>query len=162
MKIPIATYTGAMRIAVKYSMDDVQHAIVRVITSLPSDSGIGKAIARLAFTAEFSGHFYKPFFKEVFVQACSTVHRPSGLDLTPLMVFPNLVALMMEYREGIIQSKWNERTPSPASPVRMWGAPSPRGRALSIRSASPVGRVSGEDNSLDKQLESLGLAPFAI
>jgi hypothetical protein len=83
MKIPVATYTLAMRVAVKYSMNDVQDAIVRVVNSLPSDSGIRKAIAQLAFVAEFSSHFYKYFFKEVFVQACSTNQRPSGPDPWP-------------------------------------------------------------------------------
>ena len=151
MKIPIATYTRAMRIAAKYAMDDVQHAIVRVIISLPSDSGMGKTIARLAFIAEFSGHFYKPFFKEVFIQACSTVHRPSGPDLTPLMAFPNLVALMMQYREGIIQPNqavWNERAPSPVHGARQRPPPS-----------FNLGEWR-EGKWLDEQLESLGLAPF--
>lgn len=151
MKIPIATYTRAMRIAAKYLMDDVQRAIVRVIIALPSDSGIGKAIARLAFIAEFSGHFYKDFFKEVFLQTCSTVHRPSGPDLKPLMAFPNLVALMMQYREGIIQPNqavWNERAPSPVRDARRR-----RPRSLDLGE-------SREGKWLDGQLESLGLAPF--
>ena len=109
-----------MRVAAKYSMDDVQDAIVRVINSLPSASGI----ARLAFIAEFPGHFYKSAFKEVFVQACSTDHRPSGHDLQPLMGIPHLVALMMHYREGIIQPNqavWNGITSfqSPRQPGRV-------------------------------------------
>ena len=127
-----------MRVAAKYSMDDVQDAIVRVINSLPSASGI----ARLAFIAEFPGHFYKSTFKEVFVQACSTDRRPSGHDLQPLMGIPHLVALMMHYREGIIRPNlavWNEIT-SLQSPRRRGG--------------------SREDTWLDEQLESLGLAPF--
>ena len=137
-KIPIATYTQAMRVAAKYSMDDVQDAIVRVINSLPSALGI----ARLAFIAEFPGHFHMSTFKEVFVQACSTDRRPSGHDLQPLMSIPHLVALMMHYREGIIQPNqaiWNE--------VTLWHSARRRG-------------VSPQDHWLDEQLESLGLAPF--
>jgi hypothetical protein len=159
MKIPIATYTLAMRVAAKYLMDDVQDAIVRVVNSLPSGTGIRKAMAQLAFVAEFPGHFYKYFFKEVFVQACSTNQRPSGPDLKPLMAFPNLVALMMQYREGIIQPNqaiWNEGPQSPPqSPMHVC-----RRRARPFRSVSPVGRESDEDKWLDEQLDSLGLAPF--
>ena len=142
MKIPIATYTRAMRLAAKYSMDDVQGAIVRVINSLPSNL----TIARLAFIAEFSGHFYKSLFKTVFVQACTTNPPPSGHDLLPLMAFPHVVALMMQYREGTIQPNqavWNGWVP-PRSPPR---------RRDSVR-------VSYEYSWLDEQLESLGLAPF--
>ena len=122
-----------MRIATKYSMDDVQDAIVRVINSLPFES----EIASLAFIAEFPGHFHKEFFKEVFVDACSTeVPPPSGHDLQPLMAFPHIVSLMMKYREGIIQPKrapWSLRGISASSP---------------------------EDDWLDDQLERLELAPF--
>ena len=118
-----------MRVAAKYSMDDVQDAIVRVINSLPFES----KIATLAFIAEFSGHFRKVFFKQVFVQACSTDnHPPLGYDLQPLMVFPNIISLMMRYREGIIQ------------PNR------------AIWSAYPMDVADW----LDKQFERLGLAPF--
>jgi hypothetical protein len=58
MKIPIATHTLAIRVAGKYSMDNVQDAIVRVVNSLPSGTGIRKAIAQLAFVADLSGHLY--------------------------------------------------------------------------------------------------------
>ena len=152
-----------MRVAAKYSMDDVQRAIVRVINSLPSASGI----ARLAFIAEFPGHFYKRAFKEVFVQACSTDRRPSGHDLQPLMAFPHLVALMMHYREGIIQPNkaiWNEKAPQQSPRSFGAAAAAPRG------APSAAGGFSGwstersseasEDNWLDEQIESLGLAPF--
>ena len=89
-----------MRLAVKYSMDDVQKAIVRVIHSLPFES----KIAPLAFISEFLPEFPNGFFKKVFVQACSTGdHPPPGDDLEPLMAFPNVVSLMMTYREGVIQ-----------------------------------------------------------
>ena len=194
-----------MRVAAKYSMDDVQGAIVRVVNSLPSAS----EIARLAFIAEFPGHFYKSAFKEVFVQACSTDRRPSGHDLQPLMAFPHLVALMMHYREGIIQPNqaiWNERASlqsprglsgfggfggfgAPAAAPSGFGAPSASASAFGQPSAStpafgqssastPVfgqssaaprgfsgfgtssARGSCEDNWLDEQIESLGLAPF--
>ena len=123
-----------MRVATKYSMDDVQDAIVRVINSLPFQS----EIASLAFIAEFPGHFHKDFFKGVFVQACSTDdHPPSGHDLQPLMAFPHIVSLMMQYREGVIQPDraiWN-----------LYGN---------------IGALSPEDDWLDNQVECLGLAPF--
>ena len=147
-----------MRVAAKYLMDDVQDAVVRVINSLPTDSGIDKAITQLAFIAEFAGYFYKDFFKTVFIQACSTNHRPSGPDLKPLMAFPNLVALMMQYRQGIIQPNqaiWHERLQSPPqSPVPVFISP----RRCN---ASPMGRESVGDRWLGEQLESLGLAPFS-
>jgi len=133
-------------------MDDVRDAILRVINSLESYWGIGNAIAKLAFIAEFPGYFAKGVFKEVFVQACSTDHRPSGPELMPLMAYPNLVALMMQYREGVIQPNralWRERSPSPVGVIR--------GRRTPLRSISPMGRRSLEDEWLDKQLKSLGL-----
>ncbi len=131
-----------MRFAAKYSMDDVQDAIVRVITSLPSSSGI----PQLAFIAEFPGYFYQNFFKEVFVQACSPTRRPSGPDLQPLMAFPHLVALMMQYREGITQ---------PDQAIRdEWALlQSPPRQRDSVRAAR-------KGPWLDGQLGSLGLAPF--
>ena len=76
-----------MRVIAKYSMDDVQDAIVRVINA----SALWAA--RLAFIAEFPGHFYKSAFMVVFVQACSS--RPSGHDPQSLMAFPHLVALVI-------------------------------------------------------------------
>jgi hypothetical protein len=124
-------------------MDDVQVAIVRVIKSL-SLHQVGKAIAQLAFIAEFPSHFSKGVFRRVFVQACSTYQRPTGPELKPLMAFPNLVALMMQYREGVIQPDraiWNPPPPSP-----MWAGGLP---------ISP--RVSHEDEWLDKELGSFGL-----
>ncbi len=132
-----------MRFAVKYSMDGVQDAIVLVINSLPSDSGI----ARLAFMAEFPGHFYKSSFKEVFVQACSTDRRPSGHDLQPLMAFPYLVALMMQYREENLQ-------PNRAIRNEMASLQYPFRYGI-----SSVGE-SYEDSWLDRQLNHVGLEPF--
>jgi hypothetical protein len=168
MKIPIATYTLAMRVATKYSMDDVQAAIVRVINSLPSNSGIGKAIAQLAFVAEFSGHFFKYVFKEVFRQACSTNRRPSGPDLKPLMAFPNLVALMMQCREGIIQPNqaiWNEKASSlvHGSPVQNL-AHRRGGPSVQVATPAQLTPTMGRewDNWLEEQLKSLGLAPFLV
>ena len=172
-----------MRVAAKYAMDDVQRAIVRVINSSPSAS----EIAQLAFIAEFPGHFHKSTFKKLFVQACSTDRRPSGHDLQPLMAFPHLVALMMQYREGIIQPNqaiWNERAslPSPrgfsgfgapaaalpatsmfAGPISFGQPPvAPRGSGgLGGFGTSSAGG-SREDNWLDEQIGSLGLAPFLV
>src|SRR5260221_13796646 len=76
--IPISTYIQAMRIAAKYSMDDVQTAIVHVIKSLSSEQGIGEAIARLAFIAEFPSHFTISFATQGFTRACSLGYYPTA------------------------------------------------------------------------------------
>jgi hypothetical protein len=74
------------------------------------------------------------------------------------MAFPNLVALIMQYREGIIQPIWNGGRQSLRQPPMQVC----RRRARSFRSVSPVGRESGEDRWLDEQLESLKLALFLV
>jgi hypothetical protein len=143
-----------MRIAVKYSMEDVQMAIVRAIRSLSTKADISKAIAQLAFIAEFHGHFSKAFVKIVFVQACSTVHPPSGDDLKPLVAHPNFVALMMQYREGVIQPNqaiWNEKKEVPT--VRPFGF----GPALGL--APPVGSKLFGTMPANAPAPALGLAP---
>ena len=111
--IPNTTYARAMRIAVKYSMDNVQAAIVRVINSL--GAGWSGGIAKLAFLAEFSDHFSKGAISGVFVQVCAPgYYHPSGHDLGPLLAYPNLLALMMRYREEVIrpdQAIWDQKPP---------------------------------------------------
>ena len=102
-RIPIATYTQAMRVAIKYSMDDIQNAIVHAIKfdlSGPRSSK-AQAIARLTFMTEFPDHFSGYFARELFTEVCSIDYHPTGLDLRPLMAYPALVALMMQYREGL-------------------------------------------------------------
>ena len=183
MNIPITTYAQAMRIAVKYSMDNVQTAIIRVINSLSSKSGVDTAIARLAFLAEFHGHFPKGAIKRVFVQACSKEYRPSGHELRPLMAYPNLVALMMQYREGIIkpdQAIWNEVVAAPSggstAARRSVGTPLPPFGAFSVGAfGQPATTTTGftalpapvltfspvlapKDRWLDEQFKSLGFA----
>ena len=93
-----------MRIAVKYSMDDVQAAIANVIHLIPlppSSLGIGTAILRLAFVAEFQNHFFQDVAIEVFTEASSIVYQPTADHIARLMPYPDFVALMMEYREGL-------------------------------------------------------------
>jgi len=86
--------------AVKYSMDDVQVAITKVIQCIPVGEGVTKAIALLAFVAEFPTYFSGPFPIQAFMKACSINYRPTADDLRPLLPYPNFLALMMQYREG--------------------------------------------------------------
>jgi hypothetical protein len=101
--IPIATFTQAMRIAVKYSMNDVQVAIAKAVGSnlLP---GLHTRIARLAFVAEFPSHFSKDFAIKVFTDASIIDSHPTVDDLEPLIAYPAFIALMMQYREGLCNS----------------------------------------------------------
>ena len=91
------TYAQAMRIAIKYSMDDVQDAIANVIQSVTP----AKAITRLAFASEFPDRFTASFATELFTKACSLDYHPTADDLEPLMAQPALVGLIMQYREGL-------------------------------------------------------------
>ena len=89
-----------MRMAVKYSMDDIQVAITKIIHSVSGGQGITKAITRLAFVAEFPGYFSGPFAIQVFIDACPIIYHPTADDLKPLVAYPAFVSLMMQYREG--------------------------------------------------------------
>ena len=137
-----------MRIAVKYSMDDVQAAIVRVVDS--QRAGGRAAIAKLAFVAEFPDRFAKGTIREVFYRVGATYYRPSGHDLGPLLAYPNLLALMMQYREeSNKQNKkeaiWDEK-PRAVPPVRFSNA------YVEPPSITP------EEKWLDEQLKSLGFS----
>jgi hypothetical protein len=95
--IPIATYTQAMRIAVKYSMEDVQVAITKFIEMPPQPR---EEISRLAFVAEFPSYFSKGLAIQVFTSACSVGYELAAYDVKPLMAYPAFVVLMVHYREG--------------------------------------------------------------
>src|SRR5260370_16762930 len=139
--IPISTYIQAMHIAGKYSMDDVQFAIVHVIKTLSSGQGIGKAIARLAFTAEFPSHFTFAFARHLFTEAYSLDYHPTANDLAPLIIHPAFVALMMQYREGL-------GNPDNA----IWGMPE-----MPIQSVPWIVQPQRPERQwLDKELQSLG------
>ena len=147
--IPITTYAQAMRVAVKYSMDDVQAAIVRVV-ELYRNAGGRAAIAKLAFVAEFPDHFDKGTIREIFVRVGSTYYRPSGHDLGPLLAYPNLLALMMQYREesnkpNQNQAVWDEEPQAP---------PDVRFRFADLEPPS----ITPEEKWLDEQLKSLGFS----
>jgi len=86
-----------MRIAVKYSMDDIQVAITKVILIPPK---LRTEISRLAFVAEFPSHFPKELANIVFIEASSIKYDLTANDIKPLMAHPNFVVLMMQYREG--------------------------------------------------------------
>lgn len=93
-----------MRAAVKYTMEDIQMAITRVITHFPSP-GIDQAIGRLAFMAEFPAKFSVSLAGDVFLQACSLSSTPSANDLKPLMTHPALVAAMIKNRESKLRNQ---------------------------------------------------------
>ena len=91
-----------MRIAIKYSMYDVQHAIVHAIKFDLADTGSkAKPIARLAFRAEFPDNFSRGIPIQLFLEVCSIEYHPTADDLRPLMAHPALVALVMQCREGL-------------------------------------------------------------
>ena len=133
-----------MRIAVKYSMDNVQAAILRFINSLPGEESAG--IGKLAFLAEFSNYFSRDTIKEVFVGVCAENYHPSGRDLSPLFAHPNLLALMMQYREEILkpdEARWHEQ---PAQPSHPW------------RQLYMVDSITWREKWLDEQFKSLGFS----
>ena len=109
-----------MRIAVKYSMDDIQAAIAKFIPLIPlqPQRGPGTAISRLAFVVEFPSHFFDDDAIQMFTDASSINHRPTADHLEPLMPFPAFVVLMMEYREGLR----NPKTASWQYLVYTWGS----------------------------------------
>jgi len=86
-----------MRIAVKYSMDDIQVAITKVILIPPK---LRTEISRLAFVAEFPSQFSKELAIKVFIDASSITYDLTADDVQPLMVHPDFIGLMMQYREG--------------------------------------------------------------
>jgi len=91
-----------MRIAVKYSMVDVQVVITMAIQITPRPQlGLRTEIARLAFVAEFPSYFSKAFAIQTFRDASAIQYSPTASDIRPLMVHPDLVVLMMQYREGL-------------------------------------------------------------
>jgi hypothetical protein len=135
--------------AIKYSMDDVQAAIVIVIRSILPGPRIGKAIARLAFIAEFPDKFSSSIADQVFTEACSVEFHPTADDLKPLMARPDLVALMMQYREGLSnpdKAIWKEsksESNPPSASMSIW----PR-----------LSRLP-EQRWVNEQLGSLGFTP---
>ena len=148
-KIPIRTLLSAMRIASKYDMEDIKMAITRIITNMTS-AGIGQAIERLAFMAEFSTHFSVSLAGDIFLQACSISSTPSANDLKPLMAQPRLMAAMIKNREGMLRGQLEQelrvqtRSPHhsswcspPRAPTRLPRSP----RSPPPRSPSPVPRL---------------------
>ena len=125
-KIPVPTLLSAMRITSKYNMEDIEMAITRIITNMTS-LGIGQAIERLAFMAEFSTHFSVSLAGDVFLHACPLSSTPSGNDLKPLMARPGLIAAMIKNRESMLRSQL-ETELRPISPQGLsWDPPvSPR------------------------------------
>ena len=88
-----------MRIATKYSMDDVQRVIVHAI-KFDLARVRGKTVELLAFIAEFPDYIPGCLPIQLFLQICSIAYHPTADDLRPLMAHPALVALVMQCREG--------------------------------------------------------------
>jgi len=86
-----------MRIAVKYSMDDIQVAITKAILLPPTRR---TEISRLAFVAEFPSYFFKESAIQVFIDASSIEYHLTDNDIQPLMAHPAYVVLLMHHREG--------------------------------------------------------------
>ena len=146
-QIPVRTLLSAMRIASKYEMEDIQMAITRIITNMTS-LGIGQAIERLAFMAEFSTNFSVSLAGAVFLQACSISSTPSANDLKPLLGQPTLIAGMIENRERMLRSEMEAKLrPRESRPVMEWGSP--------LRSASPIPQLEA---GLLGELRSLGFS----
>ena len=87
-----------MRIAIKYSMDDVQDAVIKVIHRRDSD------IPQLVFVVEFPGYFSKGFAINVFTEANSQIF-PTAEELEPIMAYPALIALLIQYRDVLVSSR---------------------------------------------------------
>ena len=92
-------------------------AITRIITDMTSP-GIGRAIERLSFMAEFSTHFSVSLAGDVFLQACSVSSTPSANDLKPLISQPSLIAAMIKNREIVLKSQ--VRNDEPVAEVYVW------------------------------------------
>jgi len=85
-------------------MGDVQVAITKVIQIPPQPQpGLRTEIARLAFVAEFPSYFSEAFAIQTFRDASAIQYSPTAFDIRPLMVHPDLVVLMMQYREGLVK-----------------------------------------------------------
>lgn len=107
-----------MRIAIKYSMDDVRDAIVEAIIKAIR-FGIGgseaKRIEQLAFMGDFPDHVPGYVAVYLFLEVCSIEYHPTADELRPLMAHPALVALVMQCREGLSDQSlaiWNNRESS--------------------------------------------------
>ena len=130
-QIPIRTYCGAMRVAARFSMEDIKIAIPRVISKLPSPE-VGQAVWRLAFMAEFPAYFSVSLAGGVLLQSCSLSSTPSSDDLKPLMGYPALIAAIIRKREAMLkkqmqsqkhqyQQYWDGDEPYvPASGIEGW------------------------------------------
>ena len=139
-QIPIRTYCGAMRVAARYSMEDIKIAIPRVISKLPSP-GIGQAVWRLAFMAEFPAYFSVSLAGGVLLQSCSLSSTPSSDDLKPLMGYPALIAAIIRKRETMLKIQMQ---PQKYQPQQSWNWDEPR---------APTPGIEGW---LQEVLESLG------
>jgi len=87
-----------MHIAIKYSMNDVQDAITKVIQTPPRPPGT--EFPRLAFAAEFPSHFSKALAIQLFINASSITYFPTVNDVPPFAAHTAILALLMQYREG--------------------------------------------------------------
>ena len=88
-----------MHIAIKWSMDDVQVAIIKVIQT--PQRPLSTQFERLAFVAEFPSYFSKALAMELFVNASSIKHLPTLNDILLFTGHTAILVLLMQYREGL-------------------------------------------------------------
>jgi len=108
-QIPMKTYRLAMRIAKRYSMDDVQEAITRVVKGSLSTGNHDAAINRLVFISEHSAPFSDDEVIGEFSWICQLSPHPSEDELKPFDACWELVSCVMEGRAY----KWHQLGSSP-------------------------------------------------
>jgi len=98
--IPVVTYRAAMRIAVKYCMEDIQNGVVSVILRKTAWVGgaseaPGMALQQLGFIFEFPGKFQFSLAAQV-LQATYT-EDPKASDLVLLQSHPDVIAILLQF-----------------------------------------------------------------
>jgi len=104
LNIPIGTYRTAMRIASKYSMEDVQHGISKMVieqtrsgctTFWGEREPLQETLERLGLIFEFPMYFRKSAAKEALCSVnCTTV---TTRDLTPLQNQLDVIAVVLQF-----------------------------------------------------------------
>lgn len=111
-----------MRVAIKYSMEDIKIAITRVIEKLPSPE-TSQAIRLLALMVEFPAHFSVSLAGVMLHQVCSPSSTPSADDLKPLMVYPALATAIIINRDSMLKTYLRPdfyKPPVPAPGTKEW------------------------------------------
>jgi len=97
-QIPMKTYRLAMRIAKRYSMDDVQEAITRVVKGSLSTGPHHTAINRFVLISEHSTPFSDDEVMNEFKWICELPAHPNEDELRSFDPYWELVSCVMEGR----------------------------------------------------------------